>query len=135
MPISSFQLKTDSNAAYDITQQVADAVKNSGANSGIGVVALPHTTAAVCIISFPDPNTLEDVMDEVARLVPTRIDFKHQHDTPRTRPGTSNPRLSGAAFRYSSIAVLPSSDIHRKTDSSEFDGPRERSVGVCVVPS
>ncbi len=135
MPISSFQLKTDSNAAYDITQQVADAVKNSGANSGIGVVALPHTTAAVCIISFPDPNTLEDVMDEVARLVPTRIDFKHQHDTPQDAAGHIKSALVGSSLSILVDSGAPVLGHSQKIYFLEFDGPRERSVNVCVVPS
>ncbi len=135
MPISSFQLKTDCNAAYDITQQVAKAVQDSGANCGIGVVSLPHTTAAVCIISFPDPNTLEDVMDELARLVPTRVDFKHQHDTPQDAAGHIKSALIGCTLSILVDDGAPVLGHSQKIYFLEFDGPRERSVNVCVVPA
>jgi secondary thiamine-phosphate synthase enzyme len=135
MPIASFELKTGSNAAYDITEQVADAVRDSGANCGIGVVSLPHTTAAVCIISFPDPNTLEDVMEEMARLVPTRIDFKHQHDTPQDAAGHIKSALIGSSLSILVDGGVPVLGHSQKIYFLEFDGPRERSFKVCVVPA
>ncbi len=135
MPIASFELKTGSNAAYDITQEVAEAVHKSGVNCGIGVVSLPHTTAAVCIISFPDPNTLDDVMEEVARLVPTRIDFKHQHDTPQDAAGHIKSALIGCSLSILVDGGAPALGHSQKIYFLEFDGPRERSVNVCVVPA
>ena len=134
MPIANFELKTESNVPYDITPQVADAVRNSGVSCGIGVVALPHTTAAVCIISFPDPNCLEDVMDEVARLVPARIDFKHQHDTPQDAAGHIKASIVG----HSRMFYLEDGKLglghSQKIFFWEFDGPRKRTIHVKVLP-
>ena len=135
MSIVSFALKTGSNAAYDITPQVTEAVRDSGANCGIGVVALPHTTAAVCIISFPDPNTLEDVMEEVARLVPTRIDFKHQHDTPQDAAGHIKSALIGCSLSILVDGGAPVLGHSQRIYFLEFDGPRDRNVNVCVAPA
>ena len=134
MPIASFELKTESNLAYDITQDVERAVQDSGVSCGIGVVSLPHTTAAVCIISFPDPNTLDDVMEEVARLVPTRIDFKHQHDTPQDAAGHIKSALIGCSLSILVDGGVPVLGHSQRIYFLEFDGPRERSVNVCVVP-
>jgi len=134
MPIANFELKTESNVPYDITPQVAEAVRNSGVSCGIGVVALPHTTAAVCIISFPDPNCLEDVMDEVARLVPARIDFKHQHDTPHDAAGHVKSAVIGSSLSILVDGGAPVLGHSQKIYFLEFDGPRERSFNVCVVP-
>jgi len=33
-------------------------------------------------------------MEEIARLVPTRIDFKHQHDTPQDAAGHVKSAIS-----------------------------------------
>jgi len=134
MPIASFELKTGSNAAYDITQEIAKTVRDSGVSCGIGVVSLPHTTAAVCIISFPDPNTLDDVMEEVARLVPTRVDFKHQHDTPQDAAGHIKSALVGCSLSILIDGGAPVLGHSQRIYFLEFDGPRERSVNVCVVP-
>lgn len=131
--MKSFDLKTQANGAYDITPEVQRAIGASGVESGIAVIALPHTTAGVCIISFPDPNTLEDVMDELARLVPTRVDFKHQHDPPQDAAGHIKSAIVGCTLSVlvdGGAAVLGHS---QKIYFLEFDGPRARSVNLCVA--
>ena len=87
MTLSNHKLSTTANAAYEITETVKDAVAGSGVTSGLCVVFVPHTTAGVSISSFWDPKGLEDVHDDINRLVPTRIDFKHQFDTPQDAAG------------------------------------------------
>jgi secondary thiamine-phosphate synthase enzyme len=135
MPIASFEVKTDSNGAYDITPEVRKLVQESDVNCGIAVVSLPHTTAGVCIISFPDPNTLEDVMDELTRLVPTRTDFKHQHDTPQDAAGHIKSALVGSSLPILVDSGSPVLGHSQKIYLLEFDGPRQRNVNVGVVPA
>ena len=81
--MKTFTIHTDKNGVFEITDDLHRAVASSQIDEGILVVTIPHTTAGITVISFPDPLGLEDVNDEISRLVPTRIDFKHQHDTPR----------------------------------------------------
>jgi secondary thiamine-phosphate synthase enzyme len=133
MPIESFDLKTDANGAYDITPDVQRVIGASGVECGIAVVALPHTTAGVCIISFPDRNTLDDVMDELARLVPTRVDFKHQHDTPQDAAGHIKSAIVGCTLSLLVDGGAPVLGHSQKIYFLEFDGPRARTVNVGVV--
>src|SRR5258708_28302306 len=94
----SNKVRTGGNRAFDITGDIREAIAESGVEEGIAVVSLPHTTASVGIISFPDPLGLIDVMDEGARLVPTRIDFKHQHDTPQDAAGHIKSTIIGTTM-------------------------------------
>lgn len=128
-----YDLWTEGNRAYDIQSDVNDAISASGVVNGIAVVSAPHTTAAVGVISYHDPLGLEDVMDEIARVVPTRIDFKHEHDTPQDAAGHVKSTIVGPT-----IAIIVEDGEALIGHSQhifflEFDGPRKRQYYVQVV--
>src|SRR5690242_21913174 len=79
----------------DITEQVRAIVKESGVQSGLCCVVVPHTTAAITINSKFDPNTLRDIVEDVRRLVPTRTDFHHTVDPPSDAAGHIKASLIG----------------------------------------
>jgi secondary thiamine-phosphate synthase enzyme len=129
----TFSISTDGNAAYDITPLVQRAIEQSAVNDGLAVVWIPHTTASVAVISFPDPKGLEDVIEELARLVPTRIDFKHQHDTPQDAAGHVKSAIVGTSL----TVIVEDHELllghSQKLYLLEFDGPRERQVYVKAI--
>lgn len=100
---------------------------------GICVVTIPHTTAALTITSFWDPNGFEDLQEEICRLIPTRIDFKHQHDTPQDAAGHVKSSLIGTTLSLivhdGKLLLGHSQGIY----FLEFDGPRKREYFVKVT--
>ncbi len=131
--LSNFVLKTAKNDAVNISEQVQEAVANSGIESGLCTVFVPHTTAALTITSFWDPNGLEDIQDELNRVIPTRIDFKHQHDTPQDAAGHVKSTFIGSTLTLivenSQLLLGHSQGIY----FLEFDGPRTREFFVKVI--
>jgi secondary thiamine-phosphate synthase enzyme len=129
----TFLLETIGNGLVDITDQVRKSLRESGVVDGIAIVWTPHTTAGVSVVSFPDPKGLEDVADEIDRLIPTRIDFKHQHDTPQDAAGHVKSAIVGVSLSL----VVDGGDLvlghSQKIFLFEFDGPRTRSVHVKAV--
>lgn len=128
-----FELQTDRNGVFEITDKIHQAVELSQVKEGIVVVTVPHTTAAVTVISFPDPLGLEDVNDEITRLVPTRIDFRHQHDTPQDAAGHIKSVLVGMSL---SLIVAEGKLVLGHSQAVyffEFDGPRQRKFHVQIV--
>ena len=103
--------------------------------SGVLVATIPHTTAGLAVLSFPDPLGLEDVADELARLVPTRIDFKHQHDTPQDAAGHIKSALIGVSLslivEHGELQLGHSQAVY----FMEFDGPRDRQLHVQLLPA
>lgn len=131
--MKTYRLQTTGNNAYDVQSFIDEAVADSGVGSGIVVASVPHTTAGLSIISFWDPLGLEDVMDEIARIVPARIDFKHEHDTPQDAAGHVKSAMVGATISLiidEGKVVLGSS---QHVYFLEFDGPRARKLHVHVV--
>lgn len=130
-----FSLHTKGNLAYPIQDEINEAVAASGVAEGIAVVAAPHTTAGLGIISYHDPLGLEDFMDEMDRLVPSRINFKHEHDTPQDAAGHVKSTIIGPTISLivSEGAVLLGHS--QKVFFFEFDGPRRRTFTVQVLGS
>lgn len=131
--LSHYSLQTGKNDAIQITDQVNEAVARSGVKSGLCTVFVPHTTAALTITSFWDPNGLADIQDELNRVIPTRIDFKHQHDTPQDAAGHVKSTFIGATMTLiiedSQLSLGHSQGIY----FLEFDGPRAREFYVKVM--
>jgi secondary thiamine-phosphate synthase enzyme len=130
MTLSNHKLSTKANEAYEITATVREAVAASSIREGLCVVFVPHTTAGVSISSFWDPKGLEDVHDDINRLVPTRIDFKHQFDTPQDAAGHVKSVLVGVSLTLVISEGLPLLGHSQGVFFNEFDGPRLRQFFV-----
>ncbi len=127
-------VKTESaGSVVSLTEEVKKIVKESGVVSGLCIVYTPHTTAALTVTSFWDPKGFEDIQDEISRLIPTRIDFKHQHDTPQDAAGHVKSSLIGISLTFfienSELFVGHSQGIY----FLEFDGPRDRECFVRII--
>lgn len=131
--LKTYELQTTQNGVFDITEQIREAVAQSGIEDGIAIVMIPHTTAGVTIISFWDPLGLEDVNDEICRLIPTRIDFKHQHDTPQDAAGHVKSVIVGASMSLIVDNGAPLLGHSQGVYFFEFDGPRQRKFHVKVA--
>jgi len=130
---SEYELHTEGNYAYPIQAQIDEAVTASGVTDGVAIVVAPHTTAGLGIISYHDPLGLEDVMDEIDRLVPAKITFKHVHDTPQDAAGHVKSTIVGPTI---SLIVNEGRVLlghSQKVFFLEFDGPRARRFVVQVV--
>jgi secondary thiamine-phosphate synthase enzyme len=117
----------------DITDRVRAAVRATQVTDGLCAVIVPHTTAAVTLNSALDRATLADLVDELRRLVPTRVDFKHQYDTPADAAG----HVKAALIGHSLTLTIAAGELLLGGSQSillyEFDGPRERRIQVKVL--
>ena len=121
------------DALVNITELVRDAVRETGITSGLCAILVPHTTAAITINSSLDASTPQDILDDLRRLVPTRVDFKHQYDTPADAAGHIKASLIG----HNVMLAVERGDLVLGGSQSilfyEFDGPRQRRVQVKVI--
>lgn len=127
----SFRTKKDD--MHSITDEVKEIVEKSGVHEGTCIIFTPHTTAGLTITSFWDVLGHEDIQDETRRLIPTRVDFKHQHDTPEDAAGHVKSSLYGVSLALiiheGKLMVGHSQGIY----FMEFDGPRNREVFVKTI--
>jgi secondary thiamine-phosphate synthase enzyme len=117
----------------NITRQVEDVIQEIGVGEGICVLLIPHTTAGLTLNSGLDPNTLQDIVEEYRRLVPTRVDFNHTYDTPADAAGHIKSVLMGGNL---SLIITNGKLMLGHSQSilfCEFDGPRKRQVWLRVL--
>jgi secondary thiamine-phosphate synthase enzyme len=132
--LKTITLQTEAGESLvNINEELRVAVKESGVKEGICVVYVPHTTAALTVNSGIDPKTAMDIVDEVHRLVPTRVDFHHTYDTPADASGHVKASLVGGDVTL----IITEGELLLGGSQSvlffEFDGPRSRKVVVRIM--
>lgn len=131
--IQEIAIKTQMNDLVYLNDLVNEIIRESGVQEGDCMLYCPHTTAALVVTSKMDPAGFEDLKDEVNRLIPTRIDFKHQFDTPTDASGHIKSTLLGVSAPFiisgGKLLVGSSQGIY----FMEFDGPRKRKVVVKIT--
>lgn len=117
----------------DITPRLREIVAASGVRDGLCALVVPHTTAAITLNSALDPATAQDILADLRRLVPTRVDFAHQYDTPADAAGHIKAALIGHTLTLIIADGQPLLGGSQSVLFCEFDGPRRRQVQVKLV--
>lgn len=130
--IKEICMETKKNDVYSLTKEIEKAVEESGIQEGICIIQIPHTTAGLCITSKWDETDFADIKSEMRRIVPTRVDFYHQFDTPEDAAGHIKSILTGCTLSllvYEGKLLLGGS---QGIFFLEFDGPRRRKCYISV---
>ncbi|MDA8339016.1 MAG: secondary thiamine-phosphate synthase enzyme YjbQ, partial [Nitrospiraceae bacterium] len=109
----------------DITDDIQEAIKESGVKSGICYIYVPHTTAGVTINEGADPSVKRDILATLNRLIPFEGDYQHME-------GNSAAHIKSTLVGVSQFVVIEEGKALLGTWQSvyfcEFDGPRHRRV-------
>ena len=65
-----FEIQTNGKGLYDVTGQVARAVRAAGVNDGTVTVFVRHTSASLVIFENADPSAAQDLVSFFERMVP-----------------------------------------------------------------
>jgi len=65
-----FEVKTNGKGLYDVTGQVALAVREGGVKDGTVTVFVRHTRASLVIFENADPSAAQDLVSFFERMVP-----------------------------------------------------------------
>ena len=130
--ITRLQIKTAERTQFvDITRQVEQAVRNSGVTSGVCYVYLPHTTAGVAINEHADPDVARDIEGIFDRLIPHQGPYRHAE-------GNTDSHMKAVLTGHSQFVLVEHGTLALGTWQGiflcEFDGPRERTVFVKILP-
>lgn len=120
-------------SVVSVTEEIQRCITESGIDSGICVVFTPHTTAGLTITSFWDPKGHEDIQDEMNKLIPTRVDFRHQHDTPQDASGHIKSSIMGVSVSIIIEDGKPLLGHSQGVYFMEFDGPRRREIVIKLL--
>ncbi len=125
------QIKTQKRIEMlDITREVQSVLAESHIDSGVCVLFVPHTTAAVTINEHADPSVKEDILDVLSRLVPYGKNYRHLE-------GNSDAHIKSTIVSPSLSLIVENGKIALGTWQGvffcEFDGPRNRRLYIKVI--
>ncbi len=129
--LDTIQVNTpDHSVMVDITDIVSRRVKESGVETGICMVYVPHTTAAVTINEGIDPAVTEDILATLEKLVPWRDGYKHTE-------GNAAAHIKAMLTGGSCHLIIENGRLMLGTWERiflcEYDGPRTRKVRIKVM--
>jgi secondary thiamine-phosphate synthase enzyme len=124
-------VRTNSQTQFiDITQEVQQAISNSGIKSGICQIFIPHTTAGVTINENADPSVTRDILMELNKVIPFSDGYHHQE-------GNSAAHIKSSLVGCSLAVIIDGGQIQLGTWQGiyfcEFDGPRSRRVWLKII--
>ena len=114
----------------DITGMVAKVIKDSGAKSGICMVSVPHTTAAVTINENADPDVVRDLIMELDKVIPWTDGYRHMEGNSAAHLKSS---LTGASEMVMVEDGRPVLGTWQGLYFCEFDGPRNRKLDIKII--
>ena len=127
------RISTDrKNALYDITSEVAKAVKESGIRNGLVSVYARGSTAAIMIQENWDQSVQNDVINLLNKVIPYGV---WEHDN-QDNNGDSHLKagLVGPSETIPVIDGKPGLSTWQNIFFCEFDGPREkREVLITII--
>ena len=83
----TLQVGTRGRGTYDITDQVRDAVRNAGIETGLCHLFVQHTSASLILCENADPDVRTDLERFLHRLVPDGdAIFEHTSEGPDDMP-------------------------------------------------
>ncbi len=84
---ASFTVATRGKGTYEITDEVARVVRESGVRTGTVTVFIQHTSASLILYENADPSARTDLHEYFERLVPESSDyFAHTDEGPDDMP-------------------------------------------------
>jgi secondary thiamine-phosphate synthase enzyme len=125
----------------DLTEWVAERVRQSGIEHGLVSVVTRHTTTAV-IVNEDEPLLREDMDHLLERLVPS--DLRYAHDDLARRVGVAPDERANGAAHCRSLILGAGQTFHviggalelgrwQRIFLLELDGPRPRTVSLLVM--
>ena len=127
-----YKITTDRDSLQDITAEVCETIKESGIRNGIVIVETVEEAAGLFKIASLGQEVKDDIIKEMRRIVPARINYRYQ-----VSPENAAGQIKNCLFGSSVSMILKDGKLlcEGKDDVffAEYDGPRERSFSVCVM--
>jgi len=131
----SFSVSTRGKGTYEITDEIARIVRQSGVKTGTVTVFIQHTSASLIIYENADPSARTDLHAFFERLVPEDQDyFVHTDEGPDDMPS----HLRMVLTRTSEVIPVAQSHMQLGTWQGIFlfehrRAPHRRTIVVSVI--
>jgi secondary thiamine-phosphate synthase enzyme len=116
----------------NITDEVAQALKESGVQEGFALVSAMHITASVYVNDAED-GLIADIDEWLERLAPMREDYRHHH----TGEDNGDAHLKNLLMHHQVLVPITQGKLDLGTWQqiyyAEFDGMRRKRVIIKII--
>lgn len=128
-----FEVETrDAKQCIDLTDRVRAVVKRAGIEAGLCHVMVLHSTAAVVVNEFDDPNIGKDLLSALDRAVPDHAGWLHDRID-----DNAHAHIKATLLGPSELVPVKGGDLLLGTWQRillvELDGPRSRKLSVTIL--
>lgn len=113
------------NEMIDVTHEIDQYITSNHIKSGMILLFVPHTTAAVTINENADPSVKRDMLFGLEQIVPNRSDYEHYE-------GNSDAHIKSSLVGVEQLVLVHDGRLVLGTWQGiyfcEFDGPRQRKL-------
>ena len=125
-----FTVKSSKRSEFiNITHEINKKLQESGVQSGVCTIYVPHTTAGVTVNEGADPDVVQDIIMKLDKMVPQNEGYKHSE-------GNSDAHIKASLMGASETFLIENGAISlgtwQKIYFCEFDGPRTRKVWLRI---
>ncbi len=129
--IHKFKVKTTARSEMaEITSEVQGVLRETGLESGVCHLFVPHTTCGLAINENADPDVKRDIAAKLDDTVSDDFDYRHAE-------GNSPAHIKSVLVGQSLTVFVEDGGLQLGTWQGiylcEFDGPREREVWVKLL--
>ncbi len=130
--MQTIRVRTDRRTQMvEVTKDVQRIVTALGIKSGTCFLYVPHTTAGVLINEHADPDVASDAEGALDRLIPSAGPYRHAE-------GNSDSHVKSMLVGTTQFVFIEEGKLvlgrWQGVFFAEFDGPRDRSLHVKVLP-
>jgi len=131
---STIAVSTQGPGFTDVTDKVRRFVRDSGIESGLLTLFLPHTSASLLIQENADPDVLRDLADAIDRLAPRDADYRHKTEGPDDMPAHIRAALTQTSLSIPVINRAPALGTWQAIYLFEHrDAPHRRDLLLHVI--
>jgi len=127
------ELQISTNKRYqlvDLTEQVEEIVFQSGIDSGIAIVFVPHSTAGI-LLTENEQGLIQDWLN-LFKKITSGINFAHN----KIDDNADSHLLSGLVGQGKTLVIEDGRLIRgtwQQIFLAEFDGPRQRRILIKII--
>ena len=125
-----FELRTERDGFFDITENVKKAIADSGVKEGICVIYCPHTTAGITINENADDDVQRDVVFALKTVFPRFPEFRHDE-------GNSDGHVKSSVIGASETLIIDDGKLvlgwWQDVYFAECDPPRTRNFYIKII--
>jgi len=129
--LETLQVNTPKRSAtVDVTDLISRKIQESGIKSGLCLLHVPHTTAAIIVNEGADPAVMEDVIKALDKLVPWGAGYQHSD-------GNAAAHIKAILAGGRTFLIIDEGRLvlgtWERVFFCEFDGPRTRKICMKII--